>query len=204
MQTSDGGALRFTPDGRRRRPRSQPTGSRASAAAGAIVVGGLSLRAMDLGAGLWIAGITVVVTLVAVTVWRWCLPRAVSLTVAPDTVTYRRFGRSTTIARGPGTVAVATLITHSSASLTTRYLCLRGDGGQFAVNLDPWSDLDRTEMVLATGAADRTETAVPVAVFDAEFPGLLPGHVLHPHRFALIFIVVAVAVIIGVTALLQL
>ena len=71
-----------------------------AAALGAVLVG---LRNLNLGAGLWIAGSTVLVTLVIVFVRRRFLPQALSLTVSRDAVTFRRFGRSKTISLGPGT-----------------------------------------------------------------------------------------------------
>ncbi len=63
-----------------------------------------------------------------------------------------------------------------------------------AVNLDPWSDEDRAELTLATEATDFTRTALTAADFDDEFPALLPAPVLRPHWFAILFMVVAVAV----------
>jgi hypothetical protein len=192
------GTVRYAPNRghRGRRPSRRAT---ATALAYAVPLGVAGFAGVGPGPGLPIAAVTAAVTLLAVLVWRLTVPRMLSVTASPTELTFKSYGRTTTVQVNERTTAAARLVV-DGYGFESRYVVITGDGGQFKLNADMWTDDDLA--ALASGKVHwATEpAAVTVKEFDSEFPGLLPGHVAHPNRFAAGFIVVALAVIIGVGA----
>jgi hypothetical protein len=190
------GSVRLAPDLAHRSKRKVPASQVAIPLAVAAPVGLLGARGTGLVAALIIAAVTALVTLVAVLVWRLTLPRQVSVTVSPTQVTYRRYGRTNTVDRGPRTrAAVRTVL--MQAGLQSPYLIASCNRDGFLLNLDMWAEDELHQIAAALGISSVVPPDTPTTVDEVrdEFPGAMSFHLAHPNWTAIIVLVVAVPVV---------
>ncbi|MCW2769744.1 MAG: hypothetical protein JWR27_1177 [Aeromicrobium sp.] len=150
-------------------------------------VGLASAHRLGAGAALPIAGVTAVITLLVVLLWRLTLPRAMSVTVTASDITYRRYGRKDTVRRDASTRSAARMLVLNTG-VRAPYLVVAGDSGNFLLNTDMWADDDLLDIAAAIPEANQDPD---IAVVDAkqmetEFPGVLPAYTAHPNRTALL------------------
>lgn len=196
--TTTGNTVRYTPDPKHR-ARRQPASVVAGALGIAVSVGALGIIGIGMERALPIMGVTVVVTVLGVLLWRWTLPRLVSVTVSESEIVYRNYGRTRRVRRNENTRATARLLV-VNFGFQTPYLVISGDGGQFMLNVDVWREQDLVEIAGSDASWTSEPALVDAKALEREFPGLLPSYISHPNRFAIMCVVVAVAVIIGAMA----
>lgn len=195
------GSVRLAPDRGHRDTAPAPIGATLGALTGALIMGGVALRSVGLELGLPIVGVTVVVTVAAVALWRWSLPRLVSVTVSPDSVEYRRYGRLRTLRRDEHLRAVVRVVPTSGLyDVDRRFLVLWGTGDPVLVNLAYWSPDDARAIASAAPTERRDDEPRRTSARDLarEVPGAVPFTMRHPYLtgFALAAASVAVALVV--------
>ncbi|MCW2789328.1 MAG: hypothetical protein JWP56_1631 [Aeromicrobium sp.] len=190
------GSVRYSPDLAHRSKRKIPVGQILIPLGVCVPVGLASAHRLGAAATLPIAGVTAVVTLVVVLLWRLTLPRAMSVTVTATDITYRRYGRKDTVRIDASTRSAARMLVLNTGMMSP-YLVIAGDGGNFSLNTDMWADEDVMGIAAAVPEAnqDPDVTVVDAKQMEAEFPGVLPAYTAHPNRTA----VLALAVLVPVT-----
>ena len=198
------GSVRFTPDpGHRSKHRLSPLEVGLTLLI-ALGVGAVGFRGVGWEMGLPIAAVTAVVTLVAVLVWRRTLPSQVSVTVSATELSYRRFGRTSSVRRADARAEVVGLRSSGigGAAISVPYLVLSDHHGGFLLNLGTWSEQDLAAIAESV-PAERRDLA-PKELASAQLrerrPGVLPFFMARPNLFAVLAVVVAVALVAGVMA----
>lgn len=194
---ADGSSVRFAPDRGHRSKRKVPASQVAIPLAVAAPVGLLGARGVGLAGALVIAGVTAVVTVIGLVIWRLTLPRLVSVTLSPTHVTYRRYGRKNSVERSAKTRAAVRMVV-MQAGLQSPYLIASCDGDGFLLNTDTWSEDDLAQIAAALSVATVVppEEPVPVKQVRDDFPGALPFHMARPNWTAIIALVVAVPIVV--------
>lgn len=192
------GSIRYAPD-RGHRPPWTKTRRRSSLAAAAVAVpvGLVGLRGLGLEAGLWVAGVTAVVTLVGVVVWRRTLPTQHTVTVSRTHVTFRSYGRARAVAMDEHLRGTLLALSYQHG-IEVPYLVVDGTGRPFRLNVEMWSEDDLEAIVAHLPTYATASEPLDVAGVEREFPGLLPWPVRHPNLSAVGFIVVVVAMVVAV------
>ncbi len=205
-RTVRGDAVRFAPARapraeRLRRQGRDGIGIKTGAILGsALLVGGLGLRGTGWLGAVAIAVPTAVITLIVLALLWWRLPHAVSLTISPSTVAWRRYGRRTTVRRGPGTSAVVALVSTNEGKIHARYI-LVGDGRRrVSLGTGLWSDDEYAEIVDLLGAEDLGPEPLTPKDIERLHPGTVHAWLLHPVRPALLILVVLLVVVLSVLA----
>lgn len=178
------GSVRLAPDRGHRDTAPAPLGATLGALTGAVIMGGVALRSLGLQVGLPLIGVTAVVTLAAVVLWRWSSPRLLSVTVSPDAVVYRRYGRVRTLRRDEHLRSVVRVVpTTGVYEVDRRFLVLWGTGDPVLVNLAHWSPDDAGAIAAAVPAGRRDDEPRRASAADLarEAPGAVPFTMRHPY-----------------------
>lgn len=199
---ADGTTVRWTPDRGHRSRRTVPLSQVLTPLAVALPVGLLGARGIGWSAAVPIAGVTAVVTLVVLLLWRVTVPRMVSVTATPERIVYRRYGRTSTLERNANLrAAVRTIDLNHDQKVP--YLVLAGDGDSFLLNLAMWADAD-VEDIAATVPRDQRDPEpadTTIAQVRREFPGAMPFYTAHQNWAAVLILLVAVPVVAAAMAL---
>lgn len=195
------GAVRLAPERGHRDTAPAPLGATLGALTGAVIMGGVALRSVGWELGLPLIGVTAVVTLAALALWRWSLPRLVSVTVSSNAVVYRRYGRVRTLRRDEHLRSVVRVVpTSGMYEVDRRFLVLWGTGDPVLLNLAYWSPDDARAIAAAVPAERRDEEPRRASATDLarEAPGAVPFTMRHPYPtgFGLAAACVAAAVLV--------
>lgn len=195
--TGTDGTIRFAPDRGHISSRRIPASQAILLALVVVLLGIASARRLGTAVAVPLVAVTAIVTVAAVILWRATLPRLVDVTVTADAVTYRRHGRRSTLRRDDDLRVTPRMIT-ATQDLTSPYLVVSGTGDDFVLSTDLWAEEDLERMI-----AELSATAAPGPVEASyrevreQFPGAMPAYLAHPHRTAILAIVVLVPVVVA-------
>jgi hypothetical protein len=190
------GSIRYAPDRGHRTPMTKARRrSSLAALAVALPVGLVGLRGVGLEVGLWAAGVTAVVTLVGVVVWRLTLPKQHTVSVSPTHVTFRSYGRTRAVAVDEHLRGTLLVLSYQHG-IEVPYLVVDGTGRPFRLNLEMWSEDDLEAIVAHLPNRASAPEPLAAAEVEREFPGLLPFTTRHPNWSAVAIVVAATAAVI--------
>lgn len=195
------GSIRYAPDRGHRTPTTRARRRSALAAAGvALPVGLVGLRGVGLEVGLWVAGVTAVVTLVGVVAWRLTLPTQHTVTVSPTHVTFRSYGRTRALNVDEHLRGTLLVLSYQHG-IEIPYLVVDGTGRPFRLNVEMWSTDDLEAIVAHLPNHASASEPLDAAAVERLFPGLLPFTTRHPNWSAVALVVAAVVVTVVVWGL---